>query len=217
MSQNQASAVGAPLWKRVLFSNVLVNKSAAKKIAYIGVVTALCIATNFFELKFATVQFSLTIFSSVLAGMLIGPVFGFCAVFLGDAIGYFANSAGYLYYWWVALSVATMALVSGLIMNGVKLKCKGAAYIKLAVVCVVTLVLCSGVINSLGMYYLGYIPKSVRDAFETYFGGERTFWAYLVIRFFILGQIYNSIVNYALLFVALPVLRAIKPLQINVT
>lgn len=218
MSETLASsAPAAPLWKRILFSNVLAEKTAAKRIAYIGVMAALCIATNMFEIKFATTQFSFTILSSILAGILIGPLFGFCAVFLGDAVGYLYNSMGYVYYWWVALSVATMALIAGLVMN-LPFKFKGAVFVKLAIICLLTLFVCSVGINTTGMYYIGlniYFPKNVQEAIGARFGGEFNFWIYCAIRFFILGQIYNSLVNYALLFLIVPVLGAVKPLKLQ--
>ena len=204
-------------WKRFLFSDMLADKSAAKRIAYIAVLAALCIVTNTFEIKFATVQFSFTILSSVLAGMMIGPLFGAAAVFLGDGIGYLINSMGYPYYWWVALSCAMMAVVAGLIMY-IPLRFKGSIYVKLALICVLTLILCSVGINSTGMYYIGlkiYMPKDVLAAFEERFGGRQIFGYYLLIRFFILGQIWNSLVNYALLFAIVPALKAIKPLKLR--
>ena len=206
-----------PLWKRILFTEAILEKSDAQQIAYIGVVTAFCIVSNLFELKFATTQFSLTIFSSILAGLLIGPLLGFWAVFLGDGIGYILNSGGFPYYWWVALSVATMALISGLIMR-IPFRFRGSIYVKLSIICLLTFILCTGMINSLGMYYLGlplYMPKDVLKAATEMFGGELTFGIYLLIRFFILGQIWNSVVNYILLFIAIRVLKAIKPLKLD--
>ncbi len=211
------AAVRVPVWKRVLFSSVLADKSAAKKIAYIGVAAALCIATNMFEIKFATTQFSFTILSSVLAGILIGPLFGFCAVFLGDGVGYLVNSMGYPYYWWVALSCASMALIAGLTM-AIPLRFKGSLSLKLAFICALVLAVCSVGINSTGMYFIGlklYMPSDVAEAIATQFGGEWSFAAYLIIRFFLLGQIYNNLVNYALIFILVPALRAIKPLKIQ--
>ncbi len=215
----QTTAVkAAPLWKRILFSNVLAEKSVAGRIAYMGVIAALCIVTNMFEIKFATTQFSFTVFSSILAGILIGPLFGFCAVFLGDAMGYLYNSMGYPYYWWVALSCAAMALVAGFLMN-LPMKFKGAVYVKLAVISLLTLFVCSVGINTTGMYYIGlniYFPKDVQNAIAERFGGEFNFWIYCVIRYFILGQIYNSLLNYALLFAAVPLLNAVKPLKLKI-
>ncbi len=213
MSGSQ-SGTEVSVWKRFFFSPVLADKTVAKKVAYIAVIAALCIATNMFEIKFATVQFSFTIVSSVLAGIMIGPVFGFAAVFLGDGIGYLVNSMGFPYYWWVALSCATMALVSGLIMY-LPMRFKGSIYVKLALICIATFLICSVAINSTGMYYIGlklYMPKNVLAAFEERFGGKQTYFYYLLIRFFILGQIWNSLANYALLFAIVPVLKAIKPL-----
>ena len=190
------------LWKRLLFSQALADKTIAKKIAYLGVIA---------------VQFSLTIVSSVLAGIMVGPLFGFLAVFLGDGIGYAVNSMGYPYYWWVALSCATMALIAGLVMY-LPLRFKGSVYVKLAIICAATLLICSVGINSAGMYYIGlklYMPKNVLAAFEERFGGRQTYGIYLVIRFFILGQIWNSLANYALLFAVVPLLKAIKPLKLD--
>ena len=206
-----------PFWKRLLFSDLLVEKSAAKKIAYIAVLTAFCIVTNMFELKFTTVQFSFTILSSVLAGIMIGPLFGAAAVFLGDGLGYLVNSMGYPYYWWVALACAMMAVIAGLIML-IPMRFKGSIYVKLALISVATLLICSVGINSTGMYYIGlkiYMDKGVKAAIEERFGGRNSYFIYLVIRFFLLGQIWNSLVNYALLFAVVPTLKAIKPLKLK--
>ena len=168
--------------------------------------------------KLATVEFSLTIFFSVLAGMLIGPPLGFCAAFLGDGIGFLINGGGFMYYWWVALSCSTMALISGLVTNFISFRSERGAYIKLTLICALTLAICSVGINSTGMYYLGlkiYMPPNVVKVVESQFGGNLTFGIYLLIRFFILGQIFNSILNYGLLFVALPTLISIKPLKLD--
>ena len=89
------SAADHPAWKRVLFSDFMLSRGRAQRIATVGVMTALCIVANMFlEIKFFDVQFSLTIFVSVLSGMLIGPLFGFGAVFLGDFLGYVYNNWG---------------------------------------------------------------------------------------------------------------------------
>ena len=207
-----------PFWKKLFFSDVLLEKSNAQKIAYIGVVTALCIVSNMFEIKFASTQFSLTIFTSILAGILSGPMPGFLAVFLGDGIGYLVNSMGFMYYWWVALACATMAFLAGIIMK-VPLKFRGGGYVKLFLVCVLTFFICSVGINSTGMYWIGlpiYMPQGVIENVEAHFGGDLTFGIYLLIRFFFMGQIWNSLVNYTLLFIAVPLLNAVKPLKIKI-
>ena len=73
----------------------MLSKSKSHRIAYLGVLTALSIVANmFFEIKFLDVQFSITIFISMISGILIGPLFGFLTAFLGDFIGYLYNSWG---------------------------------------------------------------------------------------------------------------------------
>lgn len=206
------------LWKRILFSEIILEKSRAQKIAYIGVMAALCIIVNLFEFRFADIQFSLTIFASVLTGMLIGPVFGFVAVFLGDFIGYVVNSWGFLYMPWVGIACATMALIAGLVMK-LPLKIKGGAYIKLMIVCLLVLVVCSVGINTTGFYFyytrVGFSSRAL-ELIAEHFGAGTTYLSYALVRLFFMGQIWNSLFNYALLFVAVPMLNAVKPLKLNI-
>lgn len=207
-----------PLWKRIFFSELLLTKSEAGKIAYVGVTTALCIISNMFEFRFADIQFSLTVFTSILTGILIGPVFGFVAVFLGDAIGYVVNSWGYVYMPWVGISVACMAFLAGLVMK-LPFKFKGSGYAKLAAVCILTLLVCSVGINTTGMYFyytqIGFSGKALGLIAE-HFGGVNTYFTYALVRLFFMGQIWNSLFNYALLFLAVPLLNAAKPLKIRI-
>ncbi len=206
-----------PLWKRIFFSNFFLNATLAKKVAFTGVLGALAIVVNVVEIKFADVQFSLTMFVALLSGILLGALPAALAILVGDSVGYLVNSMGYPYYWWVMLSLVVMAMIAGLIMK-IPLCFKGSVYLKLAFLCLLTLVVCSVGINSTGMYYIGldlYTSPAIKEALEANFGGEKSFFAYLIIRFFILGQIYNSILNYALLFVVLPTLSLIKPFKLN--
>lgn len=213
-----AEKAHVPLWKRILFSEVILEKSRSQKLAYIGVMTALCIISNFLEFRFADIQFSLTVFISILTGILIGPAFGFVAVFLGDAIGYMVNSWGFIYMPWVGLSVACMALIAGLVMK-IPLAFKGSGYVKLALVCVFTLLLCSVGINTTGMYlyytHIGFSQRSL-ELLTEHFGGVNSYFTYALVRLLFLGQIWNSVFNYALLFAAVPLLNAAKPLKIRI-
>ena len=78
----------APLWKKLLFSDVLLFRPISHKLAYIGVMAALCIAVNTFEIKFADTQFSFSLFTALLAGVMLGALPGAVAVFVGDLFGY---------------------------------------------------------------------------------------------------------------------------------
>lgn len=195
------------------FSGFLLSKRAAQRVAYVGVTVALCIVSNMFEVKSITTQFSFTVFSSILAGIVLGALPGFCAAFLGDALGFLVNSMGTVYYWWVALAVALMAAIAGLVMH-IPVSGKKGIYVKLALISVLTFFVCSLGVNTTGTYYIGlsiYLPSNVTQAVEDVFGGKLTFWIYCVIRFFLLGQIWNSLINYAMLFAVVPPLLRMKP------
>ncbi|PWM71288.1 MAG: hypothetical protein DBX59_09240 [Bacillota bacterium] len=205
-------------WKRFFFSELLLTKSVSQRIAYIAVVAALSVVSNMFlEFKFFDVQFSVTIVVSAVAGILLGPIGGFAACYIGDLAGYLYNSWGLMYMPWVGLSTAMLALIGGGIMN-IPLRFKGALYVKLALVCVLSLFVCTIGINSTGFYFynktMGFSDAVINYVSEK-FGAEVGYFGYLAYRLFFKGQIYNNLVNYALLFAVVPLLGAIKPLKIE--
>ncbi len=206
-----------PVWKRVLFSEVILEKSHAQKIAWIAVVAALCTLANFAEFKFADIQFSLTLFASMLSGILVGPLFGFVAAMLGDFLGFVVNSWGFLYMPWVGLTCATAAFLAGIVMK-LPLRFRGGGYVKLALACVLVLAVCSVGINTTGFYLyytqVGFTSKSL-SLIEEHFG-TNSYLAYALVRLLFMGQIWNSLFNYALLFLAVPLLNAAKPLKIDI-
>ena len=184
--------------KKFFSSDILSDSTHTQKIAYIAVMTALCVVCNmFFEFKLADTQFSLTIFFSAITGMIIGPLFGFAACFLGDLVGFLYNSGGFMYMPWIGLSMGLVAFIAGLIMNCVDLNNKFAIYIKISVVCVLTFLICTVAINTTA-FWLIYNTRKV------------PFTAYLVARLFVQGQIWNSIFNYVMLFVFYPIVFRIK-------
>lgn len=188
-------------WEELLFSKTLARKGKAHKIAYIAVMTALCVVANmFFEFKLADTQFSLTIVVSALTGILIGPLFGFVACFLGDLVGFLYHSAGFAYMPWIGVSMGLTALIAGFVVNGIHGNGKPwFLYIKLAIVCVSTFLLCTVAVNTTAFWLLY---------------SKVDYGTYLISRLFVQGQIWNSLVNFLLLFVAVPLLARIKPLKI---
>ena len=190
-------------WKELLLSKTLARKGKAHKIAYVAVMTALTVVANmFFEFKLADTQFSLTIVVSALTGILIGPLFGFVACFLGDLVGFLYHSAGFAYMPWIGLSMGFVALISGFLVNGINSKGNVLLfYGKLAAVCLSTFLLCTVAINTTAFWLLY---------------SKVDYWTYLISRLFIQGQIWNSLVNYTLLIVFVPILGRIKPLKIQV-
>ena len=201
-----------PLWQRLFFSQVILGKSAPKKIAYIGVMTALCIVSNFLEIKLLDNQFSFTIFVSMLTGILVGPLYGCFPAFLGDTLGFLLHPGG-LYMPWIGISVAMMALISGFLI-----KLPLNIYIKLALSCLLVLLVCSIGINTTGMFFyyakIGFTTKTL-GYIEPYFGGKNMYLTYALARLIFNGQLINSLVNYVLLFATVPLLKAIKPLKLD--
>ena len=184
--------------KRWLFSDIMCESSSTQKIAYVAVMTALCVICNmFFEFKFADTQFSLTIFFSAITGIIIGPIFGFIACFLGDLVGFLFNSGGFMYMPWIGIAMGMVALVSGLVMTAFNGKHKWFLYVKLLIVCLLTFLISTVLINTTAFWVL-YNTKEV------------PYFAYLTTRLFVQGQIFNSLFNYALLFITYPTFLKVK-------
>lgn len=186
-----------------LSSGTLKGKTKSRKIAYIAVMTAMVAAANmFFEFKFADVQFSFTLAISAIVGLILGPVFGFCTCFLGDLAGFLYNSGGFAYMPWIGISMGLVAFISGTVVGGFKSERKSFLYVKLAFVCLSTFLICTVAINTTAFWLLY---------------SKVDYWTYLTTRLFVQGQIYNSLVNYILLFIAVPALNRIKPLKIDIS
>ncbi len=183
---------------RLMFSRMLEEKNAAKKIAYIALMTAFCVVANMLEIKLGSVQFSLTILISGLTGMVIGGGAGFCACFLGDLIGFFLHPFGE-YSPFIGISTGLMALFIGWAFYLFEQPQKGI-YLKLGVACLLIFIVCTCGITTL---YLNLAWKK-----------SMTFWEYLPFRLFVEGQIYNSLVNSALVVLGLPALSKLKILKI---
>ena len=197
MSKEQTCA-----WKKFLFSETLEGKNASHKIAYIAVFAAINVAVNAIgTIPLGFVQFSLTLFISALTGMIIGPIFGFAACFLGDTLGYMIGSGG-ANGWtpWVGLSMGVAAIIAAVIFNGIPMKFKGASYVKLGAICVATLLICTYAINTTAAYYLWNFKG---------LGYTEFLWARMSL------QIWNNLINSVLLFVAVPALSRIKALKIQ--
>lgn len=187
---------------RMLFSQTLLTKNRSQKIAYVSIATAFVVIANmFFEFKFADVQFSLTIFVSALVGIILGGALGFVACFLGDLVGFLYNSGGFAYYPWIGIAMGLTSLIAGAIIGGIKSDKKWFLYVKIAIVCLLTFLICTVGINTTAFWLL-YSKSS--------------YLTYLVARLFVQGQIWNSLFNFALLYIAVPALKSIRALKIYI-
>ena len=204
---------------RWFFTKLIEDKSPSKIIAYLGVIAAFCTVVNFIEFSISVdVQFSLTMSVAMLTGILVGPIFGFGACFLGDLVGFLLNSKGTVYMPWVGLSVAMFAFLSGVIFHVLPGKGKGAMWWKIPLLIVSSFLICTIAINSTG-FFLYNKALGFSDAVEGFvaerFGEDVFFFAYVVYRLFFKMQIINSIINYVLLALLLPFLARFKLLKLE--
>lgn len=182
--------------KNFLIPYSLRNKGYSQKIAYIAVMTAFVVVSNmFFEFKLMDTQFSLTICVSAVAGMILGPLFGFAAAFLGDLAGFLYNSGGFAYMPWIGLSMGFTAAFSGALIGGINGEVKRSLYLRIGLVCLLVFAVCTVGINTTAFWIL-YSKVS--------------YGKYLFARLFVQGQIWNSVFNSVLLFVVVPTLKRIK-------
>lgn len=196
----------------MIFSRFLKEKSIGKKLAYIGVFAALSIVTQMFlEFKMFDVQFSITILVSCLCGIVLGPIAGFGCCILGDLVGFIVNFGGGMYMFWIGLSTGMFAFISGIVFNYIKIQGKFGLLIKLLIITISTFLICTIGINSTGFYIynkgMGF-STAVLDYVSKAFGSESvSFFGYVVYRLIFKGQIFNSIFNYALMFILIPVVN----------
>ena len=191
MQENQNNS-----WLKWIFSPLVSKASHTRKIAYVALMVALSIVCNmYFEFKLGIVQYSFTTAVSVLVGVLIGPIAGFAACFIGDAVGFFVNPYG-AYAPWIGIATGLMAFIGGAVFILFKSDKPYAVYLKIAVIAVLTFLICSVGINTVFLWLAYY--------------SESSFWAYFINRYITLGQLIVCAINYALLFVIIPVIKRIK-------
>lgn len=178
------------LWQKLIFCPLADGATKSKKVAYLGLATAFSVIANtFFEIKLGAVQYSFTIAVCALLGILMGAGYGFVACFVGDAIGFFLHPFG-AYMPWVGLSNGVIAVLAGMLLTKLKLQKAGSRYALIAIFCVLSFAVCTVGITNTAFFFL--YSKGVG------------YGAYFVARFFVQGQIWSCIANYALIF-AFPV------------
>ena len=187
---------------RFVFSPYALKKSATVRIALMGLATAVLYNANaFLEIKFLDVQYSLTIFLSCAAGVAVGPFSGFFVSVLSDFLGWLANSSGYIYMPWVGLSTGLYALLGGIILGFDYFNFKGGNALKCALFTVTSFVVCTLAVNTTGFYFynksMGF-STAVLNYVSSRFGGGVSYFAYAAYRLIFKGQIFNSVLNYAL-------------------
>ena len=217
----EKKATNKEKFKQLWLSPLLLHARTTQKIVYIAVVATLLIVTNIYSIPIShSAQISLTTAVSLIAGIILGPAFGFVASFLGDAVAYLVNPPPFPYMFWIGLASATMSLISGLIMNGFKTKTTFGLMLKLVCICLVSLVVSSIGINTTGLYLYQYYAgfwKGPIEYFTQNYGGQATFLAYLLYRMIIELQLVYNVINYIVFITVVPLLNSIKALKINIS
>ena len=203
--------------KNLFFSKLMQSSNATKRIVYVALITAFnVVCGSLLEFRMADTQFSVTIAMSVLSGVILGSVFGFVACFLGDLVGFMVSSWGFMYMPWVGLSTAVTAFIAGVIINGIDFKFKGGVVLKILMVSVASLLICTILINSAGFYFYNYymgFSTAVIDYVKNLFGTDVTYIGYVFYRLIFKGQIFNCLFNYGLIFAIVPIVLKLKILN----
>ena len=187
-------------FSRLAFSKTLLGKRTAQKITYMALTTALCAVVNIIEpWKNEITTFSLTLFISGFAGLLLGGVSGFFTCFLGDLIGFLIKPVG-IYAPWIGICNGLTALFVAWCLLLPKAKKFLPVYPVFA--CLLGFVFCTCGLNT--WYLKGLLHP------------DWSYFEYLRFRLFVSGQIWNSVFNAILTVAVLPIVVKVKPLGIKV-
>ena len=186
---------------RFLFG-MLVGKKRSAKLAYIGILLAVNVVVNAVtSIPLGFVQFSFTLSAVSLAGILLGPLFGALVGFLGDLLGFFiGGGAGYTPF--VGLAMALIGFLFGLVFC-LEWKEKWSWCIKIALAAVLSFLFATVAITTTAGFYL-------------WNKNGLPFWEFAILRLFVSGQIWNNVINTALLYAILPTLSKIPALKLEI-
>ncbi len=187
--------------KRFLFG-VLAGKRRSAKLAYVAVLLAVNVVVNAITtIPLGFVQFSFTLSAVSLAGILVGPLFGFAVGFLGDLLGFFlGGGAGYTPF--VGLAVGLVGFLFGAVFC-LRWQGKWAWCVKIAVAAVLS-------------FFLATVGITTTVGFFLWNKTALNFWDFAVARLFFSGQVWNNVINTALVYAILPMLAKIPIFKMEI-
>lgn len=142
------------------------NLFKTEKLAYVGILTALCTVVNsfsFFPVSYISISLVATV--CFIAGYLLGAKYGFIVGFIGDLIGAIVFPAG-AYNPIIGIANGMMGFIPGFIFENFR----GNKYLLLSISAVLTLIICTSGLNTFGLWLI-------------YGLGKKSFWTYLWVRF----------------------------------
>lgn len=120
--------------------------SKTQKLAYISVFSALLVTVNILQIPTPLAQLSLVATVACIAGILLGPVSGFAVAFVGDLIAGIIAPLG-VYSPIIGIATSLFGLVPGIVFAYFK----GNDLVKLIVSFVITFILSSVILNTIGL------------------------------------------------------------------
>ena len=195
--------------KRWFFSTYFLSSSLGRKIALLGVFIALSIVVNVFSIDVTPTQkISFTYLVGFFLGTYFGGIPGFIIMFLGDFIGYLIHPVG-MYWVPTGISTACLALIPGIVMNALPFRFQGGVFVKAAIAMALMFLLVTCGIGAWANYQYVKIVVYAGRVYET------AFTAYLTTKIAFSSIV--SAINYALVFLLIPVCNKIKvfPMKIE--
>ena len=198
-------------FKRVFFTDSFLNMNTAKKIAYVGIFTALAILVNSvlsFDVS-SSQKITLNYFFSFFCGTIFGPVVGFAICFIGDLLAFLIPIFSSGVYWFLTgLCSGLLAFIPGIIFTTLRFKFRGAVYVKAAISIALMYILITCGLGALSNYL--YV-KLVIFAGREY---TKTFIVYLGSK--IAFSTIVSAINYVLVFLFIPLFNSIKSIGFKI-
>jgi len=194
---------------KILFSEFFLSSTEGTKIALIAMFTALAVVANALSVDVSASQkITFTYLVGFFAGTFFGGGVGFLIMFLGDVIGFLINSGGGVFWFPTSICTGLLAFIPGVVMNGIKFRFKGGAFVKAVIAYFITYLLVTCSLSAFANYtYVKYVVYAGREY-------DKLFTAYLV------GKIaFSSVVawlNYALCTALIPVINAAKGLKLKI-
>lgn len=196
--------------KRWFFSTYFLSSSLGRKIALLGVFIALSIVVNVFSIDVTPTQkISFTYLVGFFLGTYFGGIPGFIVMFLGDFIGFLINAGGGAYWFPTGIATGCLALIPGIVMNALPFRFQGGVFVKAAIAMALMFLLVTCGIGAWANYQYVKIVVYAGRVYET------AFTAYLTTKIAFASIV--SAINYALVFLLIPVCNKIKvfPMKIE--
>lgn len=169
---------------------------STKKIAYIGVLSALSVVLNMFTFTIPGSNFavSFTYIPTFISGFFFGPIAGFLVGGIGDLLGCLIAPKG---PWMplITLASALMGLIPGLVA-----KLRMSDYIKMAMSFILVYFICSAGVNTFALW-------------QAFAATKKTFWVYLYGRMPV--QTLVMLLNLTITWVLMPIQKRAMKLSNN--